>query len=204
MEERKRRVGIMGGTFDPIHVGHLIIAETVREALSLSEVLFIPASIPPHKPDQPVMAAEHRLVLVKLATNSNPFFQVLDIEFRRKGPSYSYDTLKALIQEYGRQQEFCFIIGGDEVNSILSWYRAEELFSLCHFAAAKRQGSPISLSEIRKKFGDAALSRIHLVTTPELEISSTDIRRRLQEGRSIRYLVPEEVEAYIYKEGLYQ
>ena len=90
------------------------------------------------------------------------------------------------------------------MNSILSWYRSEELFSLCHFAAAKRQGSPISLSEIRKKFGDAALSRIHLVTTPELEISSTDIRRRLQEGRSIRYLVPEEVEAYIYKEGLYQ
>lgn len=194
----------MGGTFDPIHVGHLIIAETVREALSLSEVLFIPAFMPPHKLDQPIIAAEHRLALVKIATDGNPFFRVLDIEFRRAGPSYSYDTLKELVQKYGKRKDFCFIIGGDEMNSILSWHRVKELFSLCHFAAAKRQGSSISLSKIRENFGDAALSRIHPVTTPELEISSTDIRRRLQEGRSIRYLVPEKAAAYIYKEGLYQ
>lgn len=203
MAEKKKRVGIMGGTFDPIHMGHLVIAETVREALGLFEVLFIPSAQPPHKVEQKVAAAKHRLHLVQLATAKNPFFRVLDIELKRKGPSYSYDTLLALVKAHGKYAEFYFIIGGDELNAICTWHRIKELFSLCCFAAVSRKGSALSILNVREQLGDCVLSRIHLVHMPEIEISSTDIRRRLQEGRSIRYLVPAEVATYIYQEGLY-
>lgn len=201
--QEKKRVGIMGGTFDPIHLGHLVIAEAAREELALSEVIFIPAAQPPHKPGRKVAAAEDRLQLTRLAVEGNPFFRVLDVEMRREGPSYSYDTLRGLVEMHGERSEFYFIIGGDELNTIFTWHRISELFSLCHFVAARRKGSPLSLDEVREQLGEGVLSRIHFVKAPELEISSTDIRRRLQGGRSIRYLVPEKVEAYIYKEGLY-
>ena len=190
MAQEKKRVGIMGGTFDPIHLGHLVIAEAAREELALSEVIFIPAAQPPHKPGRKVAAAAHRLRLVQLAVEGNPFFRALDVEMRREGPSYSYDTLRDLVETHGESVDFYFIVGGDEISAILTWHRVAELFSLCRFVAARH-------------LGEEALSRIRLVQTPELEISSTDIRRRLQGGRSIRYLVPEKVEAYIYKEGLY-
>lgn len=204
MAAEKKRVGIMGGTFDPIHIGHLVIAEAAREQLALSEVIFIPAAQPPHKAGREVAPAEHRLHLVQLATESNPFFRVLDVEMKREGPSYSYDTLRALVETHGESTDFYFIVGGDEMNTILTWHRISELFALCRFAAARRQGAPLSLLEVRERLGEEVLARIHPVQAPELEISSTDIRRRLCEGRSIRYLVPEKVEAYICKEGLYQ
>lgn len=204
MAEEKKRIGVMGGTFDPIHIGHLTIAEAAREALRLAEVIFIPAAEPPHKPERQGASAEHRLRLTQLAVGSNPFFRALDVEMKREGPSYSYDTLRALVETHGNHADFYFIIGGDELNTIFTWHRILELFSLCHFAAARRKGAPISLTDVRARLGEEVLSRIHCVETPELEISSTDIRRRLQEGRSIRYLVPESVETYIYKEGLYQ
>ena len=204
MAAEKKRVGIMGGTFDPIHIGHLVIAEAAREQLALSEVIFIPAAQPPHKAGREVAPAEHRLHLVQLATESNPFFRVLDVEMKREGPSYSYDTLRALVETHGESTDFYFIVGGDEMNTILTWHRISELFALCRFAAARRQGAPLSLLEVRERLGEEVLARIHSVQAPELEISSTDIRRRLCEGRSIRYLVPEKVEAYICKEGLYQ
>ncbi len=204
MAAEKKRVGIMGGTFDPIHIGHLVIAEAAREQLALSEVIFIPAAQPPHKAGREVAPAGHRLHLVQLATESNPFFRVLDVEMKREGPSYSYDTLRALVETHGESTDFYFIVGGDEMNTILTWHRISELFALCRFAAARRQGAPLSLLEVRERLGEEVLARIHSVQAPELEISSTDIRRRLCEGRSIRYLVPEKVEAYICKEGLYQ
>ena len=203
MTEEKKRVGIMGGTFDPIHMGHLVIAEAARETLGLSQVIFIPAAQPPHKTGRKVAAAEHRLRLTQLAVEGNPHFCALDLEMRREGPSYSYDTLRALVEEHGESTDFYFIVGGDELDTIFTWHRVSELFSLCHFAAAKRKGSPIRLDDVRERLGEEVLARIHPVNTPGLEISSTDIRRRLREGRSIRYLVPEKVEAYIYKEGLY-
>ena len=203
MVQEKRRVGIMGGTFDPIHLGHLVIAEAAREELALSEVIFIPAAQPPHKPGRKVAASAHRLRLVQLAVEGNPFFRALDVEMRREGPSYSYDTLRDLVETHGESVDFYFIVGGDEISAIFTWHRVAELFSLCHFVAARRKGSSLSLDEVRTHLGEEALSCIRLVQAPELEISSTDIRRRLQEGRSIRYLVPEKVEAYIYKEGLY-
>ena len=204
MAAEKKRVGIMGGTFDPIHIGHLVIAEAAREQLALSEVIFIPAAQPPHKAGREVAPAGHRLHLVQLATESNPFFRVLDVEMKREGPSYSYDTLRALVETHGESTDFYFIVGGDEMNTILTWHRISELFALCRFAAARRQGAPLSLLEVRERLGEEVLARIHSVQAPALEISSTDIRRRLREGCSIRYLVPEKVEAYICKEGLYQ
>ena len=204
MAAEKKRVGIMGGTFDPIHIGHLVIAEAAREQLALSEVIFIPAAQPPHKAGREVAPAEHRLHLVQLATESNPFFRVLDVEMKREGPSYSYDTLRALVETHGESTDFYFIVGGDEMNTILTWHRISELFALCRFAAARRQGAPLSLLEVRERLGEEVLARIHSVQAPELEIASTYIRRRLREGRAIRYLVPEKVEAYICKEGLYQ
>ena len=203
MAQEKKRVGIMGGTFDPVHLGHLVIAEAAREELALSGVIFIPAAQPPHKPGRKVATAAHRLRLVQLAVEGNPFFRALDVEMRREGPSYSYDTLRDLVETHGESVDFYFIVGGDEISAILTWHRVAELFSLCRFVAARRKGSSLSLTEVRTHLGEEALSRIRLVQAPELEISSTDIRRRLQEGRSIRYLVPEKVEAYIYKEGLY-
>ena len=204
MAAEKKRVGIMGGTFDPIHIGHLVIAEAAREQLALSEVIFIPAAQPPHKAGREVAPAGHRLHLVQLATESNPFFRVLDVEMKREGPSYSYDTLRALVETHGESTDFYFSVGGDEMNTILTWHRISELFALCRFAAARRQGAPLSLLEVRERLGEEVLARIHSVQAPALEISSTDIRRRLREGCSIRYLVPEKVEAYICKEGLYQ
>ena len=186
MAQEKKRVGIMGGTFDPIHLGHLVIAEAAREELALSEVIFIRAAQPPHKPGRKVAAAVHRLRLVQLAVEGNPFFRALDVEMRREGPSYSYDTLRDLVETHGESVDFYFIVGGDEISAILTWHRVAELFSLCRFVAARRKGSSLSLDEVRTHLGEEALSRIRLVQAPELEISSTDIRCRLQEGRSIR------------------
>ena len=197
----KERVGIMGGTFDPIHNGHLIIAESVRDAFALSKVFSIPAADPPHKPA--MTGAEHRLHMVEMATASNPHFEVLDIELKRAGPSYSVDTLHALSRMYGDHCKFYFIIGTDELNIIPEWHRIEELTGLCHFIIAKRQGVEADMRRIYETLGDAVKERFHLCDTPELEISSTDIRQRIRDGRSVRYILPEEVEDYIGKERLY-
>ena len=153
MTKAMKRVGIMGGTFDPIHIGHLVIAEAARETLGLSQVIFIPAAQPPHKTGRKVAAAEHRLRLTQLAVEGNPHFCALDLEMRREGPSYSYDTLRALVEEHGESTDFYFIVGGDELDTIFTWHRVSELFSLCHFAAAKRKGSPIRLDDVRERLG---------------------------------------------------
>lgn len=203
MIEGAKRIGIMGGTFDPIHLGHLRVAEIMREEAQLDRVFFIPAAQPPHKAGEYVTSALHRLRMTHLATLSNPYFSVLDIEARRKGPSYSYDTLRALSARYGAGTEFYFIIGADELAILLSWHKIRDMLSLCHFLAAKRKGVDDSLKIIGEALGEEAKQRVHLLDTAELEISATDIRERIHKGKSIRYLVPPEVIAYIGKEGLY-
>lgn len=195
------RVGIMGGTFDPIHNGHLIIAEAVRDAYALEKVFFIPSAEPPHKPT--MTEAVHRLRMTELAVVSNPHFEVLDMELKREGPSYSFDTLKALTAIYGDRYGFHFIIGTDELNILPTWHRIGELISLCHFIVAKRQGVAADMHCVQRTLGASAEARFHFCDTPELEISSTDIRERIRERRSVRYLLPEAVTAYIEKEGLY-
>ncbi|MCI7612747.1 MAG: nicotinate-nucleotide adenylyltransferase [Selenomonadaceae bacterium] len=198
----KKRIGIFGGTFDPIHLGHLIVAETIMDEFSLDRVVFIPAAVPPHKLGQDVSEARHRYMMTMLAICSNPRFEASDMEMQRSGPSYSRDTLAELIREHGEDTEFYFVVGADSVASLHTWNRIEELLAMCHFVGASRPGCLPDMEDIRRRFGRLA-DRIHCLETPELEISSTDIRQRVRQGKTIRYIVPEAVEQYIYKERLY-
>lgn len=199
-----RRIGVMGGTFDPIHVGHLVTAEAVRHEYDLERVIFIPASQPPHKQNSTVTKALHRYIMTAMATYSNPFFFVSDIELNRPGPSYTIDTMKALISQYGENTDFYFITGVDAVQDLSTWHNVRELLELCHFVAATRPGSVGTIDNVINYFGVQGSERIHRLATPELEISSTDIRDKVKRGLSIRYIVPESVENYIWKERLYQ
>lgn len=204
MAEINHRVGILGGTFDPIHIGHLMLAEAVRDEYELEKVLFIPAAQPPHKLGRKISPAEDRYMMTVLATCSNPAFEVSDIEMRREGPSYSVDTVRALLRTSGGDTEYFFIAGTDIIREIHTWERIEELLSICPFIAASRPGCRPDVERTRGLLGDLGVRQIHLLNTPELEISSTDIRERVARGASIRYIVPCEVEQYIYKKGLYR
>ena len=204
MEKKRHRVGILGGTFDPIHIGHLVTAEAVRYEYQLDKVIFIPAAIPPHKQAQAVTEARHRYIMTVLATYSNPYFEVSPIEMNRPGPSYTIDTIYELIDKYGENTDFYFITGADTIQEIPTWDRIEELLGICEFIAATRQGCLPNVDNIKEYFGELGAKRIHRLNTPELEISSTDIRSRIKNGISIKYIVPLPVEQYIYKEGLYR
>lgn len=203
MAEIKQKIGIMGGTFDPIHIGHLVTAEAVRNEYGLDKVLFIPAANPPHKQNQKVTPAIHRYIMTAMATYSNPYFHVSSIELDRPGPSYTIDTIYELIDKFGPQTEIYFITGADAIQEIPTWDRIEELLGLCQFIAATRPGCVPSVDNIKEYFGELGKDRIHRLNTPELEISSTDIRARIKKSYSIKYIVPESVENYIIKEGLY-
>lgn len=198
----KKIVGIFGGTFDPIHIGHLIVAETIMDEFHLDKVVFIPAAVPPHKLDKQISPAKHRYMMTMLATCSNPRFQVSDMEMHRQGPSYSRDTLAQLLEEHGRDTEFYFIVGADSVENLHTWNRIDELLTMCHFIGASRPGCMPDMEKIAQRFGPLA-EKIHCLETPELEISSTEIRHRVGQKRTIRYIVPETVEQYIYEEKLY-
>lgn len=203
MAEMKQKIGIMGGTFDPIHIGHLVTAEAVRNEYGLDKVLFIPAANPPHKQNQKVTPAIHRYIMTAMATYSNPYFHVSSIELDRPGPSYTIDTIYELIDKFGPQTEIYFITGADAIQEIPTWDRIEELLGVCQFIAATRPGCVPSVDNIKEYFGELGKDRIHRLNTPELEISSTDIRARIKKSYSIKYIVPESVENYIIKEGLY-
>lgn len=203
MSDAKRKIGIMGGTFDPIHTGHLVTAEAVRIEYGLDQVLFIPASNPPHKQDSQVTAANHRYIMTVMATSSNPYFYVSPIELERPGLSYTIDTVMALIEKYGDRNEFYFITGADTVQDLPTWKHIDRLLNLCYFVAADRPGCVGCFDDIIGQLGENGRDRIQRLPTPELEISSTDIRERIKQGRSIKYIVPENVESYILKEGLY-
>ena len=197
------KIGIMGGTFDPIHLGHLATAEAVRENFSLDEILFIPAARPPHKLGKFVTDEKHRLAMTILATRSNKFFKVSDMELKRTGLSYTLDTMNELHKIFGKTTELFFIIGADSLADLSKWHAARELVEKCHFIATTRQGVDVNFSAVENFFGKSAREHIHRVTTPGLEISSTDIREKIRRGRSIKYLVPETVEEYILREKLY-
>lgn len=191
------RIGVFGGTFNPPHTGHLIVAETARESLNLDKVLFIPSSIPPHKTFQSLVDAERRMAMVKLAISGNPHFEVSDIELRRDGKSYTVDTLRMLTTLYPRSQLF-LLIGIDNLLELHTWKEPEEIFALCEVVAINRPG--FSLSAVRKDY----LRRVTLLRSPNIDISSSEIRRKARAGKSIRYLVPPAVEAYILKHGAYR
>lgn len=200
---KKRKVGILGGTFDPIHVGHLVTAEAVRIEYDLEKVLFIPAGNPPHKQNATVTPALQRYIMTVMATFSNPAFIVSPIEIERPGPSYTIHTVRDLAQQYGDQTELYFITGADAVGDLPTWNNIEDILALCHFVGATRPGCISMIDTVIEYFGEIGRQRIHRLATPELDISSTDIRERVKNGRSIKYIVPESVEQYIFKEKLY-
>ena len=204
MGEIGQKIGIMGGTFDPIHLGHLTTAENVREGYALDKVLFIPAASPPHKQHQQVTPAMYRYRMTVLATEDNPHFMVSPLEMQRSGPSYSIDTVHELIERFGASTQFYFIAGADAIQELPTWERITELLRLCHFIAVSRPGTVPNLGELRARFGSLVEEHIHSLPAPKLEISSTDVRNRVRQGRSIRYIVPAAVAQYIYREGLYR
>jgi len=197
------RVGVFGGTFDPIHVGHLVSAEEVRVKLKLERVVFVPARLPPHKLDQVVSPVDHRLAMIELAIASNPHFAVSRVDIDRSGPSYTVDTIELLRDEWGPSVEIYFIMGSDSLLDILTWHNPQELIRLCRFAVVSRPGYQVDLDELDALLPGVA-SRVQMLNAPELAISATDIQRRVRKGLSIKYQVPEAVEDYIYQHKLYQ
>jgi len=189
--------GIMGGTFDPIHLGHLVTAEEVRDYFQLDEVVFVPSARPPHKIGQEITNPEHRYLMVVLATITNPFFRVSRIELERVGPSYAVDTLRFFRELWGSGSEIYFITGADAFAQISSWNNPEELFRLCTFVAATRPGYKMVGMEEKYR------QRVKMIEVSALAISSSEIRRRVKKGESVKYLVPEAVENYVKKTGLY-
>ncbi|MGB6606724.1 MAG: nicotinate-nucleotide adenylyltransferase [Atribacterota bacterium] len=192
-----KRLGIMGGVFDPIHCGHLFAAEEARVEFRLDKVIFVPCHQPVHKRENNISDFKHRYIMAVLATSNNQFFEVSKAELNRPGPSYSIDTVKEFLNKYNHGVKIFFITGADAFLEVDSWYKSEKLIKLCQFVAATRPG--YDLNKLDKKFKKI----IKIMEIPALSISSTDIRRRVREGKSIKYLLPQEVEEYIYKKGLY-
>ena len=199
-----KKLGIMGGTFDPIHNGHMETAEFVYQQMGLEKVVFIPANIAPHKIGMEFAAAEHRYQMTVLATQDSPHFCVSDMEIRRKGISYTYDTVATLKEKYGTEYDLYFIIGADSVAKLDTWTKVRDIMGICTFVAATRPGFVTTVDKVIEYFGELGKTRIQWLNTPGLDISATDIRQRVREKRSIKGLVPVAVEQYIYQEGLYR
>jgi len=192
-----RRIGIVGGTFDPIHHGHLVAASEVADRFALDEVVFVPTGQPWQKTDVKVSPAEDRYLMTVIATASNPRFHVSRVDIDRPGPTYTVDTLRELRTVYGPEAELFFITGADALAKILSWKDADQLFSLAHFVGVTRPGFELSGAHLPK---DA----VSLVEVPAMAISSTDCRARVAAGKPVWYLVPDGVVQYIAKRGLYR
>lgn len=198
------KIGIMGGTFNPIHTGHLLLAQAALEEAMLDRVCFLPSGVSYLKQEDTILDAEDRLKLTELAVLNNPKFTVSDMEIIRSGNTYTCDTLKQLKEEQP-ENSFYFILGADCLFSIEKWYRPEEIFASCTILAAVRDDLKLSDLEekaawLRERF-DAEIFLLHL---PRIDISSTDIRERIKTGKSIRYMVPDAVREYILQNDLYK
>jgi nicotinate-nucleotide adenylyltransferase len=195
------RIGVMGGTFDPIHYGHLVTAEEALQQFWLDSVVFLPTGQPWMKEHDVVSPPEDRYLMTVIATASNPLFRVSRVDVDREGPTYTVDTLRALKDELGGDTDLYFITGADAVLEIFQWKDPEELFQLAHFIAATRPGYDIAGFEAHAPTKHPGITVMNI---PALAISSTDVRTRIASGRPIRYLVPEGVKSYIEKAGLYR
>lgn len=197
------RLGVMGGTFDPIHYGHLVAAEEARAQFGLDYVLFMPTGRSAWKESRSKIPPQERYLMVVVATASNPAFQVSRLEVERPGPTYTIDTIKELRRDYGDETEIFYITGADAVLRIQEWKDYRLLAGKCRFIAVTRPGYDLShFHEMAK--ADPDIPKIDPIEVPALAISSTDIRKRIREGRSIRYLLPGAVAYYIHKSGFYR
>jgi nicotinate-nucleotide adenylyltransferase len=193
----KVRIGVMGGTFDPIHHGHLVAASEVGHRFWLDEVVFVPTGQPWQKEGRQVSAAEDRYLMTVIATASNPRFSVSRLDIDRPGPTYTIDTLRDLRAERGGEAEFFFITGADALSRMMSWQDVEELFSLAHFVGCTRPGHQLTGRGLPE-------DKVSLVEIPALAISSTGCRQRVAKGEPIWYLVPDGIVQYIAKRELYK
>ncbi len=188
-----KRIGFFGGTFNPIHMGHLAIAQMAQERFKLDKVIFIPSHQPPHKNVSSLANANHRYKMVKLATAGNDLFAVSDVETQRQGKSYTIDTLRYFKKLYPANVKMYFIIGGDSLGTLSRWKYIKEILKLVTFIVVNRPG-----------YGDVKNIKHLTVTKPGIDISSSYLRERINSGKSVRYLVPESIYHYIIKHGLYQ
>ena len=193
------RFGILGGTFDPIHFGHLFIAEEARVRFRLDRVLFVPNGTPPHKPEGDRTPARHRFAMTGIAVADNPFFECSALELNRPGPSYTVDTLAALRAERPDAELF-YITGLDAIADLMTWKRHEEVIAAASFIAARRPGTDPDV--LRERLPAAYRERVLLLGSAEIGISATDIRERLRTGQAARYLLPDAVLAYAAKHRL--
>ncbi|MFH1338451.1 MAG: nicotinate-nucleotide adenylyltransferase [Candidatus Omnitrophota bacterium] len=187
------KTGILGGTFNPIHLGHLILAEEVRQKIRLDKVIFVPANLPPHKENGEIIPAYHRMKMLKLAIKPNPYFSASDIEIKKEGRSYTIDTVKELTKLYP-DDELYFIIGSDLVKYLSEWKDVKEIIALVKFIVATRPGFPL----------ENLPSYMTTIDIRAVDISAFEIRQCIKENRSFRYLVPESVQQYIIKKELYK
>lgn len=218
------RVGVFGGSFNPIHLGHLLLADEILELLQLDQILFVPASQPPHKPARGLAPARDRYAMTELAIRGHPRFVISDLELRRPGPSYTVDTLEALRQAGGPGAAFSLIIGSETFLDLLSWRDPQRIARLARLVVIPRAGAPfdpdgIQAQKVLAEIGQERWIRIEpphpspaemggsgafLVAATSLPISSSELRRRARDGRSLAYRVPDAVRAYIREHGLYR
>ena len=196
---RRYRLGVMGGTFDPIHHGHLVAASEVASKFDLDEVVFVPTGIPWQKANREVSSPEDRYLMTVIATASNPRFSVSRVDIDRPGNTYTVDTLKDLREQRGENVDLFFISGADAIRQILTWRGADELFDLAHFVGVTRPGVPMTADDL----AHLPAGKVTLLEVPALAISSTDCRDRTRAGQPIWYLVPDGIVQYIAKRGLY-
>lgn len=197
-----RRLGILGGTFDPPHTGHLILAEYAWSALGLDQVLFVPAADPPHKQQEDKQPVQQRLAMLELALARNDHFAISRADVDRPGPHYSVDML-ALVQAEYPEHELYFVMGSDSLRNLMRWHRPHELIQRCRLAVMRRPGDYVRL-DMHEAALPGLADRVAMVEAPLIGISSSQIVDRLQHGRSVRYLLPEAVFDYITEHGLYR
>lgn len=204
---RAGSLGIMGGTFDPIHVGHLAAAEEAREVLGIERVLFVPAGVPPHKPDRFVTRAAHRVRMVELAIADNPAFELSRLEVDRTGPSYTVDTVELLVareRKAGREPDVTVILSAESFLGLPTWSEPERLLRQCRLAIVPRDGFPTMGRPWVEEHFPGFEERITFLDAPRFKLSATEIRARVLAGRSVRYLVPDAVIRYIEDHALYR
>jgi nicotinate-nucleotide adenylyltransferase len=197
------RLGVLGGTFDPPHIAHLVFAQSATEQLGLDLLLFVPAGLPPFKQTSVVADANHRLEMTRLATNGNKQFIVSDIELKRAGVSYTVDTIRELREIYGNQTEIVLLLGSDCAAGITTWYQSEKLLRMTSIAIAERPGENGNYDSSILLNDDIGAHSVAIVKMPYLNVSSTMLRQFLREKRSVRYLVSDDVIGYIKRHSLY-
>ena len=197
------RLGLFGGTFDPVHFGHLLLAEQCREQCALDEVWFLPAGNPPHKQDDVISPAEARAEMLELAVAGVPQFVVNRMEFQREGPTFTVDTLSTLHDDDSTRELF-FLIGADSLADLPQWREPQRIAELATIVAVNRGDRPLpDLTRLAETLGDRVTARIQIVTMPGIDLSATDVRGRVANGKSIRFMTPRAVEAYLTEHGLY-